>query len=192
MPYLRYKRSYDNQHVFYRYEQFWWDLIQKAVKIRIRDRFVYAPSQWETTLQSNVVSHCMCANTKRSLLYTAWKRQEWDLRLIMNSQKHIILSGMNKCHAYIAGYLFNISLLLWALTSRIYWMQWKVRCQKQQLAPGSISNLWLSMIWADGRTYYICNVFSRWLITQRKVKFGTLYSAMNWPKCCEQGSPFPW
>ena len=33
-----------------------------------RDHFVYAPSQWETTLQCNVVSHWMGPYTKLSLL----------------------------------------------------------------------------------------------------------------------------
>ena len=33
----------------------------------IRDYFVYAPSQWETTLQCNVVSHWLGAHTKWSL-----------------------------------------------------------------------------------------------------------------------------
>ena len=32
------------------------------------DFFMYAPSQWETTLQCNVVSHWLCAYTKRSLI----------------------------------------------------------------------------------------------------------------------------
>ena len=43
-----------------------------------RDHFVYAPSQWETTLQCNVVSHWLGAHTKWSfyLLHAAmfWKR----------------------------------------------------------------------------------------------------------------------
>ena len=30
--------------------------------------FVHAPSQWETTLHCNVVSHCLCAYTKWSLI----------------------------------------------------------------------------------------------------------------------------
>ena len=34
----------------------------------LRDHFVYAPSQWETTLQCNVVSHWLGAYTKWSLL----------------------------------------------------------------------------------------------------------------------------
>ena len=32
-----------------------------------RDHFVYVPSQWETTLQCNIVSHWLGAYTKRSL-----------------------------------------------------------------------------------------------------------------------------
>ena len=32
-----------------------------------RDHFVYVPSQWETTLQCNMVSHWLAAYTKRSL-----------------------------------------------------------------------------------------------------------------------------
>ena len=36
--------------------------------IFIRDHFVYAPSQWETTLHGNVVSHWLGAYTKWSLI----------------------------------------------------------------------------------------------------------------------------
>ena len=36
-------------------------------KVHSRDHFVYAPSQWETTLQCNVVSHWLGALTKWSL-----------------------------------------------------------------------------------------------------------------------------
>ena len=35
-----------------------------------RDYFVYAPNQWETTLQCNVVSHWLAAYTKQSLEWT--------------------------------------------------------------------------------------------------------------------------
>ena len=34
-----------------------------------RDYFVYAPNQWEMTLQCNVVSHWLGAYTKRSLYH---------------------------------------------------------------------------------------------------------------------------
>ena len=37
--------------------------------VHIRDHFVYAPSQWETMLQCNVVSRCLGAHIKQSLPY---------------------------------------------------------------------------------------------------------------------------
>ena len=40
--------------------------------ITIRDHFVYASSQWETTLQCNVVSHWLDAYTKWSLHNECW------------------------------------------------------------------------------------------------------------------------
>ena len=39
-----------------------------------RDHFAYAPCQWETTLQCNVVSHWMGAYTKWPLLRLCYKR----------------------------------------------------------------------------------------------------------------------
>ena len=41
----------------------WWRNIQTTY----RDHFVYAPNQWETTLQCNVVSHWLGAFTRWSL-----------------------------------------------------------------------------------------------------------------------------
>ena len=37
------------------------------IKCKGRDHFVYAPSQWETTLQCNIISHWLSAYTKWSL-----------------------------------------------------------------------------------------------------------------------------
>ena len=42
--------------------------VKKSTKHHCWDNFVYAPCQWETTLQCNVVSHWLGAYTKSSLL----------------------------------------------------------------------------------------------------------------------------
>ena len=49
-----------------------------------RDHFVHAPSQWEATLQCNIVSHWLSACTKWSLdtkpQWTNWSQGRWQLR----------------------------------------------------------------------------------------------------------------
>ena len=51
----------------------WWDMLcyHGWPHFMIRDHFVYAPNQWETTLQCNVVSHWLGASTERSLMMWA-------------------------------------------------------------------------------------------------------------------------
>ena len=55
-------------------------------KFYYRDYFVYAPNQWETTLQCNIVSHWLGAYTKRSLpgLYICSLRLTCGLHPKMN------------------------------------------------------------------------------------------------------------
>ena len=49
-----------------------WCLICKSS--HCRDYFVYAPKQWETTLQCNIISHWLGAYTKRSIpLQVIWR-----------------------------------------------------------------------------------------------------------------------
>ena len=55
--------------------QEWWDVGSSRVSWIIRDHFVYAPSQWKTTLHCNVVFYWLGAYTKRSLncIHSTWK-----------------------------------------------------------------------------------------------------------------------
>ena len=59
-----------------------------------RGHFVYAPSQWETTLQCNVVSHWLGAFTKWSLIMcSSWaglilQTQTWPSDLHLKFQSH--------------------------------------------------------------------------------------------------------
>ena len=53
--YIYFVENYQGVHTC-----FWW---------YIKVHFVYAPSQWETALQCNVISHWLSAHTKWSLIY---------------------------------------------------------------------------------------------------------------------------
>ena len=50
-----------------------------------RDHFVYAPSQWEPTLQRNVISHWLSAYTKSFCVYVS---SEWEATLQCNVASH--------------------------------------------------------------------------------------------------------
>ena len=86
----------------------------------IRDNFVYAPSQWETTLQCNVVSHWLGAYTKWSLPYDTVMSQlnrrshthQWNLA---NAHQIVLLRfyGRHDCEfrAKVTKF-YNLNLLL--------------------------------------------------------------------------------
>ena len=62
-----------------------------------RDHFVYVPSQWETTLHCNVVSHWQSTFTKRSLIalnqvehfHTKYAHHTMNLQFCSRSSKHV-------------------------------------------------------------------------------------------------------
>ena len=54
----------------------------------IRDHFVYAPSQWEATLQCNVIPHWLGACTKWSLCCSNWGRTSCYIRLWTHKTPH--------------------------------------------------------------------------------------------------------
>ena len=58
-----------------------------------RDYFVYAPNQWETTLQCNIVYHWLGAYTKRSLCFHFNKKLKIMWKFFLSSQVKSIGSG---------------------------------------------------------------------------------------------------
>ena len=54
-----------------------------------RDQSVCAPSQWETTLQCNVVSHWLAANTKWSL------NRHWKRHVILTKFSSLVATDVN-------------------------------------------------------------------------------------------------
>ena len=50
-------------------------MVSEGSSYMYRDHFVYAPSQWETTLQCNVASHWLDAHTKWSLHVSEWPKR---------------------------------------------------------------------------------------------------------------------
>ena len=101
----------------------WWTW--RAIIVNyIGDRFVHAPSQWETTLQWNVVSNCLGASTERSLVHASgpwyWHITHWGrLRYIMFAKLHrhisfcrcLLLNGWCQGNFFflIKMYLLNTS-----------------------------------------------------------------------------------
>ena len=70
---------------FEKLESFWGGRFSDSLKQWLcRDNFLYAPSQWETTLQCNVVSHWLSAYTKWSPI------MRWMLQPLTN--KHTDLT----------------------------------------------------------------------------------------------------
>ena len=59
---------------------------------RPRDHFVYAPSQWETTLQCNIVSHWLGAYTKWSLQTRLWDYKQPACLLIQLNDHSVSLN----------------------------------------------------------------------------------------------------
>ena len=96
----------------------------------IRDHFVYAPSQWQMTLQCNVTSHWLCT-------YTKWYLDDitWDYHL--PRQLHLALQW---CHRSLI-----ISQQLVKVTTK---KQSKL-CITGPLWGGSISHQWIPLTMAQ-------------------------------------------
>ena len=61
---------------------------------------MYAPNQWETTLQCNVVSHWQGA-------YTKWSLHMWDTSIVIFSYKYKI--SLRKC-GHVRSYIEYIHI----------------------------------------------------------------------------------
>ena len=67
----------------------------------IRDHFVYAPSQWETMLHCNVVSHWLGAYTKCSLCHLSKKPSKWTPPSSAIKTTHMLPFGTSNSHSFL-------------------------------------------------------------------------------------------
>ena len=75
-----------------------WPLRSPATRCFIRDHFVNVPSQWETTLHCNAVSHWLCVYTKWSLVYSrvcsGWhQRKHQNSMLLAHCEGNPLMTG---------------------------------------------------------------------------------------------------
>ena len=117
-------------------------------EIRVDPRL--APSQWETSLQSNAVSHWLGANLESSL----WNcHEEWHLQLLT-----ILKYVKNKCGWcwYDLWYITLFSVNIFFFSSLL--------CAWSGLVPGSLAKL--------GVTWHRCHM--AWLVPALCVRHGKL------------------
>ena len=84
------------------------------------DQFVYAPSQWETTLQCNVVSHWLGAYTKLPADTGIEAQWHWGTQT-RQPLIRLLLYDVNR--RYALAYHMRISICF--LVRWLWWMIWK-------------------------------------------------------------------
>ena len=119
-------------------------MIFHFLSARYRDHFVYAPSQWETTLLSNVISHWLGAYTK------------WSLKILFQLSNDIGFS-IGLCGVkviwdmikFIANH-HNLNIHIWDL----------YECIKQNLDFDVFwINPWIIISLQKSKTWAMCQVF---------------------------------
>ena len=92
-----------------------------GIMILFRNHFMYVPSQWETPLHCNVVSHWLGA-------YTLWSSQQWML-IVVNSLSAAIKDCNRGTAQNCLDYCFRVThwppgLSSWLIISKLINMSW--------------------------------------------------------------------
>ena len=106
-------------------------LLATVVPLHGRDHFVYPPSQWETTLHCNVVSHWLGA-------YTKWSLPRWQNPTDNPYKVSLTCSGTNPGIAStVHGYL----CMAYSVHSRLAPSQWETSLQSSTVSHWLGANL---------------------------------------------------